>query len=58
MGLITGIVKSTATLLTAGLGASGAASGLGSKITSGLASAFDKPIKMSGGIIGDAITFA
>lgn len=55
MGLITGVVKSTATLLTAGLGA---ASGLGSKITSGLASAFDKPIKMSGGIIGDAITFA
>lgn len=58
MGLITGLVKAGSTVLTMGLGASGAASSLGSKITSGLAQAFDKPIVTSGGILGDAITFA
>lgn len=50
MGLVTGILKAGSTVLTMGLGASGA--------FSGLAGAANTGTKVSGGILGDAITFA
>lgn len=52
--LATGIFKSASTVLTMGLGGSGAFGGIASKIGNTVNSA----TKVSGGIIGDAITFA